>query len=386
MRRIIKKITPLILLFAYSIIAGGSLTDMLINFGIIIGIIIALFVLGLIIVNIESHIESKKGLKECVAVFGEYTDKIEYETGKYILYDESTHRILLRNSVYDSRKIRELKITKKTPQKKIISYNQETTTKTSTGSMAGRAIAGGLIAGPIGALIGGATAKQKSETKSTPVYKTTMGFYIIEVIDTNGEIRATYSFGGERMQDEVINFFQRIIEKNLEPERISKQIQIEKNKKNILEIDVSAITVGKKLDFIETLTIDSKSIKEEDGEIYELCPDVIERINIGWGVRFERITIKIKNGILCHFLGISHGYIVVNFNEFISDTDKIANYIVSQEGEPSAKRMDISYSEFTEDNNRILGYVWNNSLVNIIKISYVYEKGKYRYEFSSEKL
>ena len=228
MRKIIKKITPIILLFAYSIIAGGSLTEMLTNIAIAFGVIIGGILIFLVIGN---KITSKKGLKECVAVFGEYTDKIEYQTGEYILYDKSTHRILLNNSVSDSRKIRELKITKKAPQNEIISYNQETTTKTSTGSMAGRAIAGGLIAGPVGALIGGATAKQKSETKSTPVYKTTMGIYRIEVIDTNGDIRASYSFEGERMQDKVINFFQRIIEKNLEPERISKQIQIEKNKK-----------------------------------------------------------------------------------------------------------------------------------------------------------
>ena len=71
-----------------------------------------------------------KGLAEAEDLFGKYTNKVEYKVGKYILYDESTHRILLDNSVSDSRKLHELKTTERAPRTKV-TYKEETVTKTS---------------------------------------------------------------------------------------------------------------------------------------------------------------------------------------------------------------------------------------------------------------
>lgn len=66
------------------------------------------------------------------------------------------------------------------------------------------------------------------------------------------------------------------------------------------------------------------------------------------------------------------------------DTHMMAKQIISQYGEPSKKTEEISYTEFTDDNNRISGYIWSDTPNNIVKIDYVYEKGKYKYEFFSE--
>ena len=55
-------------------------------------------------------------------------------------------------------------------KKAVTEMTEETVSKTSTGSMLGRALIGGVLLGPVGAVVGGATAKRKTE--SNPVYKT----------------------------------------------------------------------------------------------------------------------------------------------------------------------------------------------------------------------
>ena len=383
MRKTIRKITPAILLIGYSIIAGGSLEDI----GITIGIVVAASIIGGIAMVISDNKKQKEkraaGLAKAEDLFGKYTDKVEYVIGKYILYDEPTHRILLENSVSDSRKLRELKTTKRAPRTKV-TYKEETVTKTSTGSTAGRAVVGALIAGPVGAVVGGATAKKTTETKKTPEYHTIPGHYTIEVLDNEGNVRAKYSTSDEAKHEEVKSFLQRIIDKNLEPERIAHQIEAEENSNAIQAIDTTNIVVGSSKDLIKALLIDSTKTTDGDREVHILCPEVVAKINQGWGASFEKITVMLKNELLSKFTGISYGYTAGNFKNFMLDTHMMAKQIISQYGEPSDKAAEISYTDFTDDNNRIQGYIWSDTPNNIVKIDYIYEKGKYKYEFISE--
>lgn len=383
MRKTIRKITPAVLLIAYSIIAGGSLEDMGIALGITAGLVVIAVIWVMIVDNKKTEEKRAQGLAKAEDLFGKYTNKIEYVIGKYILYDESTHRILLDNSVSDSRKLRELKTTKRAPRTKV-TYKEETVTKTSTGSTAGRAVVGALIAGPVGAVVGGATAKKTTETKKTPEYHTIPGHYTIEVLDTEGNVRAKYSTSDEAKHEEVKAFLQRIIDKNLEPERIAHQIEADENSSAIQSIDTDNIVVGSSKDLIKVLLIDSTKTIEGDSEVHILCPEVVAKINQGWGASFEKITVKIKNDLLSKFTGLSYGYTAGNFKNFMLDTHMMAKQIISQYGEPSKKTEEISYTEFTDDNNRISGYIWSDTPNNIVKIDYVYEKGKYKYEFFSE--
>lgn len=383
MRKTIRKITPAILLIGYSIIAGGSLEDI----GITIGIVVAAAIIGGIAMAISDNKKQKEkraaGLAKAEDLFGKYTDKVEYVIGKYILYDEPTHRILLENSVSDSRKLRELKNTKRAPRTKV-TYKEETVTKTSTGSTAGRAVVGALIAGPVGAVVGGATAKKTTETKKTPEYHTIPGHYTIEVLDNEGNVRAKYSTSDEAKHEEVKSFLQRIIDKNLEPERIAHQIEAEENSNAIQAIDTTNIVVGSSKDLIKALLIDSTQTTDGDREVHILCPEVVAKINQGWGASFEKITVMLKNELLSKFTGISYGYTAGNFKNFMLDTHMMAKQIISQYGEPSDKAAEIAYTDFTDDNNRIPGYIWSDTPNNIVKIDYIYEKGKYKYEFISE--
>ena len=79
---------------------------------------------------------------------------------------------------------------------------EETVSKTSTGSMLGRALVGGVLLGPVGAVVGGATAKRKTE--ATPVYKTVYKDevkikYVVQITvnDLNNPVRSVM-FGSRK--------------------------------------------------------------------------------------------------------------------------------------------------------------------------------------------
>lgn len=130
--------------------------------------------------------------------------------------------------------------------------------------------------------------------------------------------------------------------------------------------------------------IDSTQTTDGDREVHILCPEVVAKINQGWGASFEKITVMLKNELLSKFTGISYGYTAGNFKNFMLDTHMMAKQIISQYGEPSDKAAEIAYTDFTDDNNRIPGYIWSDTPNNIVKIDYIYEKGKHKYEFISE--
>lgn len=60
-----------------------------------------------------------------------------------------------------------------------VTGTKEEVTKTNTGNMAGRAIVGGLIAGPVGAIVGGATAKKKTEVIDNTKTITHHHYYVV---------------------------------------------------------------------------------------------------------------------------------------------------------------------------------------------------------------
>lgn len=164
MKKTIRQIVPAILLLTYSIIAGGSLEDIGITLAIVLGIVVIGVIFLLITSSIDAKKESEQGLERAKDIIGNYTHQVEYQLGKFILYDETTNRILLKDSVSDSRKLKELKISKRDPRTKV-TYTEESVTKTSTGSAIGRGVVGAVLLGPVGAVVGGATAKKNYKNK-----------------------------------------------------------------------------------------------------------------------------------------------------------------------------------------------------------------------------
>lgn len=85
------------------------------------------------------------------------------------------------------------------------------TTKTNSGSMIGRALVGAVVAGPIGAAIGGATAKKETiqHTNSTPdtvKYK----YYVTIGVNRKGWQDIVYDTNFKDRAEKVVNFIEKI--------------------------------------------------------------------------------------------------------------------------------------------------------------------------------
>ncbi|MBQ0056860.1 MAG: hypothetical protein KBT20_04300 [Bacteroidales bacterium] len=80
---------------------------------------------------------------------------------------------------------------------KVIASTIQTKTKTKTGSMVGRAIVGTLVAGPVGAVIGGATAKSETVTTGSPE-KTVHHYNIYITVNDLEKPQRVLHFGEER--------------------------------------------------------------------------------------------------------------------------------------------------------------------------------------------
>ena len=383
MKSIVSKITPVTLLVFYSVIAGASLEDIG-NFLAIMGVVLITgIILAVVIGNQRKQEKREKGMEKAKDMFGTFTHQVEYRLGEYILYDETTHRILLNNSIADSRKLRELKITKRSPRTKV-TYKEEFVTKTSTGSAIGRGVAGAVLLGPVGAIVGGATAKKKTATKKTPEYHRIPGNYTIEVLDIDGNTRAKFGTSDKAKHEDVRRFLQNIIDNNLESERICHEIEAAENANAIQALNTSAIVVGSNADHIEALLINSIKTSDVCGDNYILCADVVAVINKGWGSSFEQIHVRIQNNLLSKFVGLSRSYTAGSFENLILDAHMLSQQIIVQYGEPLNQHGEISYTQFTDDNSKALAYDWSEVNNQTLKIDYVYEKGKFKYEFISE--
>lgn len=128
------------------------------------------------------------------------TDSIE---SHIYVYDKSSMLILLGeeipyNKIVGCSLVEVPEVTKKA----VTEMTEETVSKTSTGSMLGRALVGGVLLGPVGAVVGGVTAKRKTE--ATPVYKTVYKDevkikYVVQITvnDLNNPVRSVM-FGSRK--------------------------------------------------------------------------------------------------------------------------------------------------------------------------------------------
>lgn len=381
MRKRTKQLISAILLICYSVLAGGSLE------GLGTSLIITIAIMGLIalilyfVVNAQDEKKKSESLEKAMDLFGTYTDKIEYAFGKYILYDEPKHRILLKDAIVDSLKLRELKTTEREPVKKI-KYNSEEVTKTSTGSMAGRAVVGAVVAGPVGALIGGATAKKKTEIKKTPEVITEPGYYTIEVLDVAGASRAKFETNNKQTYVDVKNFLQKIIDNNTIDEKVAKETIEEENKAKINALDVHGLIVGLPINNIEDILINSRITKCEKNDEYMVSSDAVAVVNRDWCANFEDFKIYVEDGVIIKIVGISVAYTAGKFQTLKIECSKLAEYVKTQYGEPYGID-DINYDMLTEDTNCLNAYSWNSANGSNVGIDMIYEKGKYKYMFIS---
>ena len=104
---------------------------------------------------------------------------IEYP-GNYVLVKESTSQIILNEHLYNFDDIIDYSVVDN--QTATHYHSQiESTTKTNTGDMIGRAVVGGVVAGGIGAAVGANTAKKTTVTNPSTTKSFTHHNYVINV-------------------------------------------------------------------------------------------------------------------------------------------------------------------------------------------------------------
>lgn len=382
MKRFLNNLTPILILWSYCIIAGGSVNEILITILIILILPIIIAITIAIYDAVDKKKNREKGLTKAKEQFGDYTQGIEYDFGKYILYDEPTHRILLKDSILDSTKLANLKITERAPRTSE-TYNEKQVTTTSTGSAIGRGVAGALIAGPVGAIIGGATAKKTTETTKT--YDIIPGLYTIEVIDVNGNSRTKFSTHNEKYHYATKSFLQNIIDENTKYQRLVLQQAQEENLQKILGADSNRLILGGNAEAIQDLLINSSVMERASDDQYILSKDAIGVVNCGWDSSFDTIQIIIRDHIITKMNAVSSAFTASTFKDMLLEMSVLAKRIGESYGEPKLVSNNISYTSLTEDNNCINAYLWEKDDCEGQKIDILCENGKFKYQFIAEK-
>lgn len=129
--------------------------------------------------DLQKRIEQEKELEfsKLKDIFSYNIDRcIEYGYNKYIFVNENEKKIMLNQNIYNFTEIIDFNVT---DNSKVVFSPTTSSTSTDTGNMLGRAIVGGVLAGGIGAMIGGATAKKNTTTSGSESH--TKHTYIINV-------------------------------------------------------------------------------------------------------------------------------------------------------------------------------------------------------------
>ena len=192
-----KKNLSIIAVIVFTLLAGASFDE---SDGIII--IVSLFII-LIISIIASNVNNKKKDEEYRLALAEQKEEekakkynqlaamisspnkiIEYDYDHYIMVDENTSQIILNEHIYNFKDIINYTISdNSTVIQKHSGGEIISTSSTDTGSMLGRTVVGGVLAGGVGAAIGGSTAKRETTSSVTPTTTTssTIHDYLIAV-------------------------------------------------------------------------------------------------------------------------------------------------------------------------------------------------------------
>lgn len=136
----------------------------------------------------QKEIEREKKYNNLVTLMSSPNKIIEYDYDHYIMVNESTSKLMLNEHIYNFKDIINYTMTDNATVIQNHSGGEITSTSsTDTGSMLGRAVVGGVLAGGVGAAIGGSTAKRETTSSVAPSTTTssTIHDYMIAVTVNN---------------------------------------------------------------------------------------------------------------------------------------------------------------------------------------------------------
>ncbi len=140
---------------------------------------------------------------------------VEHDYDKYVMLKESSSQIMLNDHVYSFGDILDYSVS---DNQTVIqrSSGGTATTKTSTGSMLGRAVVGGVLTGGVGAAVGAATARKETEISQGNTYSTTKHSYTINVTinSLTSPIETLAFHNDEEATNKVISILTVILHRN----------------------------------------------------------------------------------------------------------------------------------------------------------------------------
>lgn len=117
----------------------------------------------------QKEVEKENKYNKLTALMSSPNKIIEYDYDHYIMVDESMSQIMLNEHVYNFKDILNYTMSDNaTVIQKHSGGAIRSTSSTDTGSMLGRAVVGGVLAGGVGAAIGGSTAKREITSSVAP--------------------------------------------------------------------------------------------------------------------------------------------------------------------------------------------------------------------------
>lgn len=384
MKQFAKSIPPFLILVAFCLIAGGSVEDMLLIFGIMMAVLALVSIVAIIGMSQKEAKSKEEKLNAASSKFGKYSSLCEFGNHRFILYDKDSHRLMVNDKIMDSRKLLSLKTTEKHP-KTTVTYREETVTKTSTGSVIGRGVVGALVAGPVGAVIGGTTASKKTEVIKVPESHTTSGDYTITLIDEDGNERGMIYTRHLLDYKNVKSFLQNIIDENTAGTRLALQ-QVEEAKANaLLASNAATLQLGAHQEQFNAFLHNSKDISEGGEHLYLLSDDAVRIINDGWKTLFGDFILGIENESIVKMIGISKGCGANDFKNMALEAYQLSEVISNQYGKPSFVNDKVDYTDLTDDNKEVLVYEWVVKQEDAVKVNYCIDGTRYKYEMVFEK-
>lgn len=224
MKKYFKSILSAVILTIFLLAAGGS-SEGEIAFWFIS--MIALFIIMVIyqLVNsskeeeikkqkeIEDQERNKNKLEELKSTFNApITKVINYDIQKYVFISEEKSLIMLNEHIYHFKEILDFTLS----DNSVVVFTPTTSkTTTNTGSMLGRAIVGGVLTGGVGAVIGGATASQTTQTSEGTSHTKHDYTLVITVNNLSNPVENIHIGSSENYAREISSILSIIVSRNM---------------------------------------------------------------------------------------------------------------------------------------------------------------------------
>lgn len=324
------------------------------------GLFIAIFVILLIIVfaillladNKNRKDKREQERKNLRSQFGQFTSECLYDSyyddGGIVLANVDEDKILIGKVTYKISHIEKC-VTSFASSKTHTTYTEKQIITTNTGSTIGRAVVGGVLAGGVGAVIGGSTAQKEVKTVRTPHTTYSDATYYVEVdikgLRSRPLVRAKNAEEGEK----VCNFINDMVSSlNKTKEELQKK-KIETSE----AIDVEQWRIG--LSKEEILKID-KGLDKIFGREFKMS----ESFCMAWS---KKIGLKLPLEINCtlkndHLTDVYINCSSTNRTQVYLDLMKFINFLNEHYG--MNKSVDTDMTKLNEGDSLNVGK-WSNS-------------------------